>query len=249
MRSLKSLAYTRRALAVALVLGLPLLTSCSSTKPAAAPSATAGSAAAALSSTADATPAAAAGAASNSPTQSVSPTEQNTEAATSPSAAGTSNAGGGTSATVTKGEEVERGPHCTAEDLKQPTSPDELTADTSREQALKEVGKTIPASPHTVVENSFDNTNAYVVKVEAGATTVEVNAAATVVVIEGDIDTLIVNGTASTIWVDNVDHVQMGENSAGNYVMWTGSKPDLQDQGTGNTTARAEYAVHVHNYC
>ncbi|WP_196717530.1 hypothetical protein [Actinomyces trachealis] len=237
MRALKTLTPAHRTIAFTLVLGLPLLSSCSSSRHMAEPSSAPVSSTAAANNPAAATPN------QSAATALTTPLAQAPDASAAPATASS------TAGTVTSGDEVERGPHCTAEDLKQPTSPDDITAETSRDQALKEVGRTLAASEHTIVDDSLDNTSAYVVKVEAGASVVEVNALATVVVIEGDIDTLIVNGTASTIWVDNVDHVQMGADSAGNYVHWTGSKPDLLDNGTGNTTARAEYAMHVHHYC
>lgn len=240
MLTLTPLPPARRALATALVLALPLLGACTPGRPAQTPAV-------------DAVPTPASGDGAQAGGQEAEPEAPEDPAApedldgAAPSAGTTQ--GGSPDGAAPAEQQVERGPHCTAADLRQPVSPDDLSPETSRELALSMVGKTVPAAPHTTVEDSFDNTSAYIVRVEAGAQTVEVNAGGTVVIVEGDIDTLIVNGLATTVWVDNVDHVRLGPQAAGSYVLWTGTKPDLQDQGLGNTVARAEYAVHVHNYC
>lgn len=225
MLTLTPLPPARRALATALVLALPLLGACTPGRPAQTPAV-------------DAVPTPASG-------DGAQAGDQDTDSQEPEDPAEPEDLDGAAPAE----QQVERGPHCTAADLRQPVSPEDLSPETSRELALSMVGKTVPAAPHTTVEDSFDNTSAYIVRVEAGAQTVEVNAGGTVVIVEGDIDTLIVNGLATTVWVDNVDHVRLGPQAAGSYVLWTGTKPDLQDQGLGNTVARAEYAVHVHNYC
>lgn len=149
------------------------------------------------------------------------------------------------------GMNVETGT-CTASDLAQETSADDLDRDTSREIAVSEVEEVLPAADEVVIGvPAWDDIPALVVQIEAGSRSVRIDDSGLTVVIEGDIETLTVNGTANTVWVNGVGTISFGSEASVNNVFWAGeTAPAVGSTGLGwNTIARDEYAVHVQYYC